>query len=457
MDKHIKFSNFKIFNNDDRKYMYCVNDNKIFEIDDRTLALLNEDGKTYDEIQKNLSKLFTKEELNELINNMLEFGIIENKNYNFENKNNLGNESISSIMLLVAQNCNLRCVYCYADEGKYHDCGKMDITTAKKAVDFLIDKSDSDILGICFFGGEPLLNFELIKEIVGYCNKKEINKKFTFSMTSNGTLINKEIEDFIIENKINVQISIDGDKDTHDSNRYFSGKVGSFDTVLEKTRFLREKRLLNARGTITSKQLDLLHTYNFLNSIGFNRVALSPAFNLLSDDQYDAVADAHINLYSNCEKRIKEKKFKEVKNNVMFMEILSDIHNFGVRKTACGAGKNMYAIDINGDIYPCQRFVGSKQSILGNVFNEDNKQKEFAEKTKIYNFNKCSDCWIRNLCVGGCVHTNFSLTGDVNLPYDPFCEFKRKTTTEAINIYLRLSDDEIDELFKDSKKVACNK
>ncbi|WP_195430404.1 radical SAM protein [Clostridium sp. D46t1_190503_E9] len=457
MDTHIKFSNFKIFQNDDHKYMYCVNDSKIFEIDDRTLALLNEEGKTYEEIEKDLSSLFSKEELDELINSMREFGIIENKDDNIENNYDINTDNLSAIILLVAQDCNLRCSYCYADEGKYNDCGRMDITTAKRAVDFLIDKSDSEQLGVCFFGGEPLLNFVLIKEIVSYCHEKEINKKFNFSMTSNGTLLNKEIEEFIIENKIAIQISIDGDKNTHDSNRYFSGKVGSFDTVLRKTKSLREKGLLSARGTITTKELDLVHTYDFLNSTGFNRVVLSPAFNLLNDEEYDAVADAHINLYSNFENRIKEKKIDEVKNNVMVMETLSYIHNSGIRTTACGAGKNMYAIDINGDIYPCQRFVGSKKAILGNIFKDDDKQKEFAEKTKIYNFDKCSSCWTRNLCVGGCVHTNFSLTDNMNLPYEPFCEYKRKTTAEAINIYLRLSDEEIDELFKEQKELPCIK
>lgn len=457
MDKNIKFSNFKIFQNNDRKYMYCINDNKIFEIDDKTLALLNESGKTYEEIERNLANLFTKEELHELIKLMQDFNIIESNGDKFKNNYTIKDESLSSIMLLVAQDCNLRCAYCYADEGKYHDCGKMDITTAKKAVDFLVDKSDSDKLGICFFGGEPLLNINLIKEVVDYCNEKKINKQFKFSMTSNGTLLNKEIEEFIIKHKITLQISIDGDRDTHDSNRYFSGKIGSFDTVLEKTKFLREKGLLNARGTITTKELDLVYTYDFLNSIGFNRVALSPAFNLLTDKEFDQMADAHIKLYSNFEKRIKEKRFDEVKNNVMVMEILRYIHNFGIRTKSCGAGRNMYAIDINGDIYPCQRFVGNKKAILGNVFKNDDNQKEFIESTKIYNFDKCTSCWIRNLCVGGCVHTNFSLTNNINLPYEPFCEYKRKITYEAINMYLRLSDEEIDELFKEEKILQYTK
>lgn len=450
MNTGIKFANFKIFQNNDKKYIYCVKDNKIFEIDNKTLALLNQEGKTYKEIKNNLSSLFSKEELNEIIKAMYDYGIIENRSQKLKNDSNQMSRSVSSIILLVAQDCNLRCSYCYADEGKYHNSGKMDIEVAKKSVDFLIHKSENEKLGICFFGGEPLLNFKLIKEVVDYCHnrEKETNKKFGFSMTSNGTLINNEIEEFIIKNNINLQISIDGDKKIHDYNRYYNKKIGSYETVLKRTKSLREKGLLDARATITTKELNLVYIYNFLNSIGFNQVALSPAFNLFTVKDYDIMADAFIKFYLNFEKYIKEKKYKEVKNNIMFMSVLRDIHNSKIRKTACGAGNNMYAIDINGDIYPCQRFVGSKKVCLGSVFKDDNKQQDFLKKTMINNFKKCSSCWIQNLCVGGCTHDNFSSTGYINAPYEPHCKYKKKIITEAIKIYLRLSDEEINELFK---------
>lgn len=233
MDTVIKFADYKIFENDNRKYIYCVIDNKIFEIDDKTLGLLNQDGKTYEETKNNLSSLFSEDELDELINSMHELGLIENETHNFKNNLDQMPGNITSLILLVAQDCNLRCSYCYADEGKYYNSGKMDVNTAKKSVDFLIEKSASEKIGICFFGGEPLLNFELIKEVVGYCYKKEkeTGKKFGFSMTTNGTLINNEIEEFIIKNHISIQISIDGDKKTHDANRYYNGKLGSYETV----------------------------------------------------------------------------------------------------------------------------------------------------------------------------------------------------------------------------------
>lgn len=449
MNTIINFTDFKIFQNDNHKYIYGVKDNKICEIDDRTLALLKQNGKTYEELKNNLASLFSEDELDELIKSMYEYGFIENRDEELENNSNQISAAISALNLLVVQDCNLRCSYCYADEGKYQNSGIMDISTAKKSVDFLIDKSESEELWICFFGGEPLLNFKLIKEVVDYCYKKEkeTGKKFRFSMTSNGTVINDEIEEFIIKNNIKLQISVDGDKKTHDANRYYSGKIGSHDILLKKTKSFREKGLLDARGTITTKELDLVHTYDYLRSVGFDNIALSPAFNLLTVEEYDIMADAFVDFYLNFEKRIKEKKYEEVKKNVMFMQELSFIHGSNIRITACGAGNNLYAISTNGDIYPCQRFVGSKEAILGNVFEGDDKQRDLLKKVTIDNFKKCSDCWIRNLCVGGCIHNNFSLSGDINSPYEPLCEYRKKITAESINIYLRLSDEEIHGLF----------
>jgi uncharacterized protein len=450
MKSIIKFADYKVFDDDNRKFIYCIEDNKVFEIDSRFLQLLSQNGKTYAEIEDNLSSVFGKEELNELIRSMYEFNLIKIESNAAKRDSDETSNGISTLLLLVAQSCNLRCSYCYADEGKYHDSGKMDLDTAQKAVDFLLSKSSSDKLSICFFGGEPLLNFALIKETVAYCHdkEKETGKKFGFSMTTNGTLINEEIEKFIIENQIKTQISIDGDQKTHDANRYFSGKLGSYETVLKKTQSLRKKGLLDARGTITPKELNLVHIYDFLHSIGFRNVALAPAVNLFEANEYSALADSYSQFYLHCEELIKEKKYEEIRNNGIMIKILGDIHNATVRTKACGACSNLYAIDINGDIYPCQRFVDAKETCIGNVFVNDGKRKDFLERASVNNFKKCCTCWIRNLCVGGCIHDNYSFMGDIQTPYEPNCEYRRKVATEAIKIYIRLSDDEILEIFK---------
>lgn len=210
---------------------------------------------------------------------------------------------------------------------------------------------------------------------------------------------------------------------------------------------MRNKKILGARGTITPQQFDLVYLNDFLHSKDFANVVLSPALNLLSDNDYHAMAEAYINFFLECENRIKKGKVEEIRNNQVFMSQLSAIHRANVRNKVCGAASNLYAIDINGDIYPCQRFVGNKEMSLGNVFYNDNKQKYFLKKSTLDNFEKCKTCWIRNLCVGGCLHDNYSMTGDMNATHDLYCKYKQSITEEAINIYLRLSDEEVIEFF----------
>lgn len=448
MGKTIDFIDFKIFENNEQKYVYSIKDNKICEVDDKVIKLLGQSGKEYKEIQHAMTDVFSKVELNRIIEQLDECNFIEKEIE--EELIDKETNGISSIILLVAQDCNLRCSYCYADGGSYEDNGIMNIETAKKSIDFLVKKTKSKQMAICFFGGEPLMNFEIIKAVVDYCHliEEESDVVFGFTMTTNGTMISEKIQDFIIKNRIRVQISIDGDKNIHDTNRYYSKNIGSHDIVLEKTKKLREKKLIDARATITPKELNITYIYDYLNSLGFDQITLSPAFNLFEYNEYESIANAYINFYKEFEMRIKNKKYDEVKNNKMFIKELKDIHNSGVRKVACGAGGNLYAIDINGDIYPCQRFVGIKKQSLGNVFEKDYKSEQFIKSIKLEGRLKCQECWAKNLCLGGCFHDNYESTGSVNLSSSYFCEFKKKIAEEMVHIYLRLTDEEIHEVLE---------
>ena len=449
MGKVIEFRDFKIFKNNEQKYVYSIKDNKICEVDERVIRLLDQSGKGYQEIQDVMIDVFTEVEFGEIMSQLDEYGFIEKE----EGEELLDNRTseISSIILLVAQDCNLRCSYCYADGGDYKNTGIMNVETAKKSIDFLVKKTKNKQIAICFFGGEPLMNFEIIQAVVDYCHliEQQSDVVFGFTMTTNGTMISEKIQDFIIKNRIRVQISIDGDKDIHDENRYYSKNVGSHDIVLEKTKKLRENRLIDARATITPKELNITYIYDYLNSLGFDQITLSPAFNLFDYNEYELIADAYIDFYKEFEMRIKDKKYDEVKNNRMFIKELRDIHKSGVRKVACGAGGNLYAIDINGEIYPCQRFVGTLEQSLGNVFEGDDKKERFIKSIEIGAHLKCQECWARNLCLGGCFHDNYESTGTVNLSSHQFCEFKKKVAEEVIYIYLRLSDEEIREVLGD--------
>ncbi|AEY67466.1 radical SAM protein [Clostridium sp. BNL1100] len=450
----INFKEYMEFCENNKNYIYTIDDGKVFHVDDKTLRLLQQSGRSYNEICENISDVFSRDELDGILEKMSKYNFITSGVLPKGEPSPKLTNDISTLTLLVTQACNLRCSYCYGEDGSYNDNGIMDIQTAKKAVDFLLTKTHQDKVSVCFFGGEPLLNFTLIKEIVSYCREKEreTQKRIAFSMTTNGTKINEEISKYIVENSIRLQISIDGDRATHDTNRYYSDKTGSHHNVIKNTEYLRNLGLLDARATVTGKNMDLVSTYNYLKSIGFKGVTLSPAFNLLSDGEYDLLADAYRELYLYFEKFIKNREFDKVLENKSFMQEINQINSAMKRRVSCGVGRNLYAVDIHGNLFPCQRFVSNKDFKVGSIYENDDGQEEFVSKINIDNYEKCASCWVRNLCVSGCSHNNLSSTGDVNLPYEPFCKFTRKVKKEVIGIYLRLTPEEKKILFKSKTK-----
>ena len=262
-------------------------------------------------------------------------------------------------------------------------------------------------------------------------------------MTTNGTLIKPKIQAFIEKNRIRLQISIDGDKITHDSNRYFATKEGCHDILMERTKELRGKNVLDARATITRTNFDITNIFKYLNNNGFNNIAISPAFNLLTDDEYDLLADEYIKMFEYSEKALKNNNLNNAKSNKIFTQEIARIHNARTRKVGCGVGRNMYTIDIDGNIYPCQRFVNHKEFVIGNVNNNDDGQKKFLNQISVDQFDKCNSCWVKNLCSGGCVHTNYTSTGAMNIPYDKYCEYTKKIKSELMKIYLRMTENDL--------------
>ena len=192
---------------------------------------------------------FTEQEFNQLICAMKTSKFVIGEG---EDIDQTITDSVSEITLMLVQSCNMSCKYCYAEEGVYNDEGKMDINTAKNSFEFLVKNSKVDELGVILFGGEPLIAYDVIKELLEYIRmrEKEIGKKVHINMTTNGTLINEEVEKLFETYDVHMMISIDGDKETHDSNRYFKNKIGSYELVLEKTKKFREQGKLTARATI---------------------------------------------------------------------------------------------------------------------------------------------------------------------------------------------------------------
>lgn len=308
----LNFCPFEIFEENKTKYIYVNNTNGLFEIDNVTLELLKQNGKSVDEAYENMKDMISYDDFNKTVENMRKYKFIVTEDSKKESEEYMFNRSVSAITLFVIQDCNLRCTYCYGDGGQYCDHGKMSIETVKKAVDFLVEQSETNNLDIAFFGGEPLLNMPLIKYVIKYTKQIEekSNKRFSFCMTTNGTLLTPEIEKYLIDNKVSIQISFDGDKKVQDKNRFFANGKGSYDLVVEKTKNLRDKKQISCRGTITSVSLNLKESFEHLYELGFRSIMLSPADNLLTDEDYVILTNEFIKLIHVFEKLIDEGNYE---------------------------------------------------------------------------------------------------------------------------------------------------
>lgn len=348
---------------------------------------------------------------------------------------------------MMVQECNLRCKYCYAGDGEYNEKGRMSLETATKAVDYLIGQSgERHDLTIVFFGGEPLLNFDVIKKTVEYANVQEKlkGKKIKYSMTCNGTLINEEITKFIIENKIAVQISVDGNENAHDLNRFYGNGKGSYETIIKRTEDLRELKLLGVRATLTPENKDLVEVYTHLFDLDFKWVFASPAIQMFTKEQYVNLHENYKSLISYFEGLVQSKDYERAKKIKNIMKNLERIHTGRKTSHFCGAETNLLAVDINGDLYPCHRFVNNKEYKQGNVFDGINYEikESFLIEAHVSNRTACNSCWAKNLCGGGCHHENLETTGKVNTPSHQYCVLTKKQLELCLQLYLRLTEEE---------------
>lgn len=450
-NKILKFYPYKVFKCNNSYYLYTVNSSGLFQIDEKTLSLINNEGEKIDQVYSKVKHLFSLEEFLEIIQEMDNAGFIKaNTNDTSYKQEYLDiNEKISSLTLMVVQECNMRCKYCYGEDGEYNNKGKMSKKVAKKAIDFLIENSDKHELLISFLGGEPLLNLPLIKDVVNYCTKQGIiyNKKFLYTITTNGTLITKEIEEYLLSSGIAVQISIDGNREGHNKNRYFANKKGSYDEIIEKTKNMRKKNVLTARATVTKENLNYIEIFQHLSSLGFKTIPIAIAQNLLDDIDYDKVIEEYTKFIKYVEELIKEKKYNAIKKMPMIMESLKKLEYSNARYLGCGVGRNMYAVDINGNLFPCHRFVANKEYCLGDVYTGVKNREEFLRKQYIFNHLQCQECWVQNLCLGGCPNENLVDTGNMQVSSSRNCKLTKKIYEELIKIYLHLNEEDKKNIF----------
>jgi uncharacterized protein len=359
-----------------------------------------------------------------------------------------------ALCLNVAHDCNLACRYCFAGQGEYQgDRALMSYETGKAALDFLIEHSGKRRnLEVDFFGGEPLMNWEVVKKLVAYgrSQEKEKNKNFRFTITTNGLLLNDEIIDFCNKEMTNVVLSIDGRREVNDRMRPTrNGNGSSYDIILPKYKDFAKKRgdrEYYLRGTFTHYNLDFAEDVLHLADMGFKELSMEPVVALPSDPYAIKEEDVPV-LIEQYDKLAKEyvKRRKDGRGFTFFhfMIDLSGGPCVAKRLAGCGSGTEYLAVTPWGDLYPCHQFVGEEKFVLGNVWDgiTNTEVQEGFKHQNVYEKPKCRDCFARYYCSGGCAANSYKFHGTIDDAYDIGCELQRKRIECAIMIKAALDED----------------
>jgi uncharacterized protein len=356
---------------------------------------------------------------------------------------------VKALCLHIAHECNLRCAYCFAGQGSYNenDRGLMSLETGKKAIDFLIENSGTRRnLEVDFFGGEPMLNFDVVKGIVSYgrMREAEAEKNFRFTLTTNGTLLNDENIAYINENFDNVVLSIDGRPHVNDQMRPFCGGGGSYEKILPKIKKLAAtQKNYFVRGTYTRHNLDFSADVMHLADAGFKNISVEPVVAPPHEDY--SIRDEDLPaLFAEYEKLAQEILSREKNNErIHFFHFEMDITGgpcIAKRVTGCGAGSEYLAVTPSGKLYPCHQFVGDEKFCVGDL--SDNRTvSDLFDFSSCHVFAKpeCAACWAKFYCSGGCIATAYHANGDIRKPDKISCELMRKRIECALYIFAERS------------------
>ncbi len=359
---------------------------------------------------------------------------------------------VKALCLHIAHDCNLACRYCFAEEGEYHGRREMmSFEVGKKALDFLVANSGNRVnLEVDFFGGEPLMNWNVVKELVAYGRSLEepFHKKFRFTLTTNGVLLNDEVLEFLNREMSNVVLSIDGRPEVHDRMRPFRGGQGSYEGIVSKFQKVAESRnQMNyyVRGTFTHHNTDFARDVLHLADLGFKQISVEPVVAeetedyALKKEDIPKLLKEYDELAAQLVKRQKEGK------GVNFFHFMIDLAGgpcVAKRLTGCGSGTEYLAVTPWGDLYPCHQFVGQEDFLLGNV-NEGVLRKDLVKEFKscnVYAKEDCRDCFAKFYCSGGCAANSYNFHGHINDTYDLGCTLQRKRIECAIMMKAALSE-----------------
>ncbi len=409
---------------------------------------------TKDEIQTELSEKYaddgvTKEDIAEVLCDIEQLkadgklfteDVYADHAFDFKNRNTV----IKALCLHVAHTCNLNCSYCFAAQGKYHgERALMSFETGKRALDFLVENSGTrKNLEVDFFGGEPLMNFEVVKQLVAYARsmEKEAGKNFRFTLTTNGVLLNDEVTEFANRECHNVVLSLDGRKEVHDRLRKTVNGEGSYDLIVPKFQdFVKKRgnRGYYVRGTYTKYNLDFTNDIFHMADLGFTELSMEPVVSA-PDDPY-ALSEADLpTLYLQYEILAEEMLRRRREGHPFtFYHYMIDLTGgpcIYKRISGCGSGTEYLAVTPWGDLYPCHQFVGEEKYRLGDIWNGITNpavQQEF-KLCNAYAREDCRDCWAKLYCSGGCAANAYHATGSVTGVYELGCQLFKKRMECAI-------------------------
>ncbi len=353
---------------------------------------------------------------------------------------------IKALCLHVAHTCNLNCSYCFASQGKYHgDRSLMSLDVGKRALDFLIENSGTRRnLEVDFFGGEPLMNWDVVKQLVGYARKreKETGKNFRFTLTTNGMLIDDDVIDFSNREMSNVVLSLDGRKEIHDRLRVDYAGNGSYDRIVPKFQEFVKRRGdgdYYMRGTFTHANPDFLNDIKVMLDLGFDKLSMEPVVCAPGDEA--ALTEQDLPVVFEQYEKLAELMLEREKAGkpFTFYHYMIDLTGgpcIYKRISGCGSGTEYMAVTPWGDLYPCHQFVGEEKYKLGDIWNgvtAKDVQDEFA-CCNVYTRPDCADCWAKLYCSGGCAANAYHSTGSVNGVYKYGCELFKKRMECAIMI-----------------------
>lgn len=455
-----RLGEFHSFEAGDRRFLYLPA-GAIFEVDELAgvvIDRLSESDLPPDNLAAHLvERGLPMQDARELIIEMVHAGVIANGHRPADAvQNPPADFPLQTLVLNLTNQCNLSCQYCYefgADKVATPE-GKpkfMDLETAKASVDFLLEQSAGRrTIHVTFFGGETLMNFPLLKQVVSYANERAASqgRHIDFSLTTNATLLTPAIIEFLSGNRIGVTVSMDGPKEMHDQLRVFANGRGSYDIIEPKVRALIQNhrtRPITARVTLTSGVTDVVKIFRHLKQdLGFHEVGFAPVttspnqlyaingrgmdrvleeFHLLADEYLEYALRGEMHGFTNVS------------------DTLSELHQ-GVNKShPCGAGLGLVGVGPSGDIAPCHRFVDSDTHALGHISKgiDREKQADFLRRGHIDSKYDCHTCWARPLCAGGCHHEAFVRYGDTGHPNLHYCDWIRDWTDTCLKIYGAIS------------------